>query len=461
MAMSRCLAVVLCVLLLTFLGAGVAAADPYYVTVLGPLGTFTYSSANGMAIVGNAPETVGWSGGSSGWDPVSWNSSGVATNLLSLIPGAAAARGDQATGIDSDGDIVGQAVVGGVNAAFYIPGSGRTGVVLPTLNPNSPSAYAAGVSDSGFVVGYSTASDGNPHAFVWSASGGMVDLGTSGAASYATGISANGNTVIGDIDDTPGQLGQAVEWTRSGSTWTMTASVSGSVLSQSAPYAINSSGVMVGAAFLPASGGPPSPVAVGFAYQSNGTVVQFGSNGLIGNGSGIAAYGINDSGVIVGGSWPGQGAAFVNYTGASGGAINLQTLLSPVSGAGWTLDSACGIDDNGDIAGNMENSTGQYPGYLLTPALPGDANLDGKVDINDLTIVLANYGQTGMVWSQGEFTGDGKVDINDLTIVLSNYGHSIGSSAGPMAPVPEPASVVLLACCGLAALLAGAWRRRG
>ena len=27
--------------------------------------------------------------------------------------------------------------------------------------------------------------------------------------------------------------------------------------------------------------------------------------------------------------------------------------------------------------------------------LPGDANLDGKVDINDLTIVLANYGQTG------------------------------------------------------------------
>jgi hypothetical protein len=27
-------------------------------------------------------------------------------------------------------------------------------------------------------------------------------------------------------------------------------------------------------------------------------------------------------------------------------------------------------------------------------ALPGDANLDGRVDINDLTIVLANYNQT-------------------------------------------------------------------
>ena len=42
------------------------------------------------------------------------------------------------------------------------------------------------------------------------------------------------------------------------------------------------------------------------------------------------------------------------------------------------------------------------------------------MDINDLTIVLANFGQTGMTWSQGEFTGDGTVDVNDLTIVLAN-----------------------------------------
>ena len=80
---------------------------------------------------------------------------------------------------------------------------------------------------------------------------------------------------------------------------------------------------------------------------------------------------------------------------------------------------------------------GGYPGepYLLTPALPGDANLDGKVDINDLTIVLAHYGQTGMAWTEGEFTGDGTVDINDLTIVLAHYNQSLGSSAG-IAAVP-------------------------
>ena len=85
---------------------------------------------------------------------------------------------------------------------------------------------------------------------------------------------------------------------------------------------------------------------------------------------------------------------------------------------------------------------------ILTPALPGDANLDGTVDINDLTIVLAHYGQTGMTWGQGEFTGDGTVDINDLTIVLANYNKSAGASAG-MAAVPEPSCLVLLGIGGV------------
>ncbi len=89
---------------------------------------------------------------------------------------------------------------------------------------------------------------------------------------------------------------------------------------------------------------------------------------------------------------------------------------------------------------------------------PGDAIGDGTVDINDLTIVLANYGRTGMAWSQGKFTGDGTVDINDLTIVLANYGTTYGSAAG-LAAVPEP-SGVLLAGLALVNLVACAWRRR-
>ena len=43
-----------------------------------------------------------------------------------------------------------------------------------------------------------------------------------------------------------------------------------------------------------------------------------------------------------------------------------------------------------------------------------------------------------MGWATGDFNGDGKVNINDLTIVLTHYNQSVGSSAGGMAAVPEP-----------------------
>ena len=109
------------------------------------------------------------------------------------------------------------------------------------------------------------------------------------------------------------------------------------------------------------------------------------------------------------------------------------------------LNSACGINDAGQVTGWATNASGQLRAFLLTPTLPGDANLDGKVDINDLTIVLAHYGQSGMNWTTGEFTGDGTVDINDLTIVLANYNQSAGASAGGIQAVPEPGSLVLLA----------------
>ena len=128
------------------------------------------------------------------------------------------------------------------------------------------------------------------------------------------------------------------------------------------------------------------------------------------------------------------------------------------NGNAWTALATNDFAFDGSFASFTAYALNGYS-YAVTGValLPGDANGDGKVDINDLTIVLTNFGKsTGMIWSSGDFNNDGKVDINDLTIVLTNFGETAGSS---LAAVPEPSCVILL---GISVIgwLGHAWRRR-
>jgi hypothetical protein len=54
--------------------------------------------------------------------------------------------------------------------------------------------------------------------------------------------------------------------------------------------------------------------------------------------------------------------------------------------------------------------------------LYGDANLDGKVDFNDLLILAQNYGRNDAFWYQADFNYDGKVDFADALKLAQNYG---------------------------------------
>ena len=147
--------------------------------------------------------------------------------------------------------------------------------------------------------------------------------------------------------------------------------------------------------------------------------------------------------------------AFI-YTG--GVTTDLNTYI--LGSTGWLLQGATGVAVvNGQdwIVGDGLVD-GVHHAFLMTPATPGDANTDGRVDINDLTIVLSNYGQTGATWAQGEFTGSGTVDINDLTIVLANYG-AISAAGASSAAVPEPGVLAMLAAA-LVGLLAWTQRTR-
>ena len=112
------------------------------------------------------------------------------------------------------------------------------------------------------------------------------------------------------------------------------------------------------------------------------------------------------------------------------------------------------------------------PFYVDPTLLPGDANLDGRVDVQDLAILAANYRkQVTGGWLQGDFNNDGVVDVEDLALLAANYRHSYASDVVPafdgldavaiellslagVTVVPEPGELAMLAMA-LLGLLAG------
>ncbi|MEO6436593.1 MAG: PEP-CTERM sorting domain-containing protein [Tepidisphaeraceae bacterium] len=86
----------------------------------------------------------------------------------------------------------------------------------------------------------------------------------------------------------------------------------------------------------------------------------------------------------------------------------------------------------------------------------GDANLDGKINIDDYGQIDFNVGSSGSVfgWYNGDFNYDGKINIDDYGIIDFNVTAQTGSLASAsgiegVAAVPEPASVALLAAGAL------------
>jgi hypothetical protein len=59
---------------------------------------------------------------------------------------------------------------------------------------------------------------------------------------------------------------------------------------------------------------------------------------------------------------------------------------------------------------------------LLDATVPGDANIDGMVDVTDLSVVGANWGQSDKTWLQGDFNNDGEVNVSDLSVLGANWG---------------------------------------
>jgi hypothetical protein len=80
-------------------------------------------------------------------------------------------------------------------------------------------------------------------------------------------------------------------------------------------------------------------------------------------------------------------------------------------------------------AGSLTTFRGQYVNGTdtlvfhggISDTIPGDANLDGKVEVMDLYQLSTHWHQTGQTWATGDFNSDGLVDTLDLTILAAHW----------------------------------------
>lgn len=94
-----------------------------------------------------------------------------------------------------------------------------------------------------------------------------------------------------------------------------------------------------------------------------------------------------------------------------------------------------------------------HPGHV------GDANLDGHINLVDMSLLMHHIGQTSE-WDHGDFDGNRLVDRSDVASLVSSYGSVYGSAhVTSTAAVPEPSTAVLIAA-GFLTVAAFRWSRR-
>ena len=289
--------------------------------------------------------------------------------------------------INDAGQVVGQSrtASGGYHAFLWDSTSGMTDL---------GSGWAMGINDAGQVVGGQVVGYSDYHAFLWE-DGEMLDLGTlGGSESEAHAINEAGQ-VVGAAETISGQT-HAFLWD-STSGMTDLGVLSGSY---SRAYSINNAGQVVG--------------------DSGGTFLWDSTSGITELDPGIShAYAINDFGQVVGWAPRGEENAVIWSEG-----VVTYILESEDSDWSWAYD----INNAGQVVGLSQGPLDAFDGAFLWDST------NGAVLLEDL--LTADFG-----W---EYLTSAKA--------INNYGQIVGygrindeNHAFLMTPVPEPATLLLLA----------------
>jgi len=310
-----------------------AAATPSYGLIdLGTLGgtsSFAYGINSTDEVVGSADIGGGVQ------EAFLYTTSGGMVSLGLLTGGTTSV----ASGINNAGQITGTSdVTGGQDHAFYYNGT------MHDLSVLSGGTFSQGqaINNSGLAVGFSQMTGGLLQSVSSSNGGALTNLNitlTGGNQSEAMGVNASGQ-VVGEATNSSGQF---VAFSKSGATTTNIGTLGGV---SSEALGVNSSGEVVGFADTATS-------SHAFSWTSGAPV----DLGVLGTGKFSQANGVNDSGEIVGTSATiASGKISHAFLDIGGVMIDLNTLLDPAAQAeGWTVTSATGINNNGDIVGYATN----------------------------------------------------------------------------------------------------------
>ncbi len=127
---------------------------------------------------------------------------------------------------------------------------------------------------------------------------------------------------------------------------------------------------------------------------------------------------------------------------------DIDALVAEIAAGGTDLS----FDMNGDGTVSAADVTDASAGWLAVGGannpgatnggnafLPGDANLDGVVDVGDFNIWNASKFTTTPAWCSGDFNADGSVDVGDFNVWNGNKFQSSDISS-----VPEPGGMLML-----------------
>src|SRR5439155_23302239 len=141
--------------------------------------------------------------------------------------------------------------------------------------------------------------------------------------------------------------------------------------------------------------------------KDNDAIVHSGSIGTVSGGTYSGLTGLIQSGRN-GGGWNGSGI-----------------VTSLASGHLITLGIASAAEAKGIAAGETAVWNGQTvtgSDALIMYTYGGDANLDGKIDVDDYGRMDFRMPSGATGWSNGDFNYDGKVNVDDYGIIDFNIG---------------------------------------